>query len=259
MLAPVIGIVQVGEQARADRYTYLPLLGVFIMAVWGGMEWVTCAVVRPGTADGTEMPQVAARRSWIVVSLALGVLVALTWRQVATWRSPVTLWQHALEVTARNYLAHMYLGQVWTEQGRYPDAMAQYQAALAIDPQHPTIHKGLGVLLAKMGRYDEAIPHLRRSLVSGQSDEAEICQNLGSVCFQAGKLSDAAVWLDRTARLEPNNADARSLLGVCFARQGDLSRAVALWREAVRINPQHTASINNLRRAGVVSDGGKGL
>ncbi|MFZ4396994.1 MAG: tetratricopeptide repeat protein [Kiritimatiellia bacterium] len=261
MLVPVIGLVQVGEQARADRYTYLPLLGVFIMLVWSGLELVDRAVGRSVAADGTVMQRVGGRprHVWMVVALLLGVLLALTWRQVATWRSPATLWQHALDVTERNYRAHMGLGQAWTDQGRYVEAMAQYQAAMAIDPQHPAIHKGLGVLLAKMGRYDDAIVHLRRSLVPGQSDEAEVCQNLGSAYFQAGKLSDAAVWLDRTARLNPYNADARSLLGVCFARQGDLPRAVALWREALRIDPQHTASLNNLRRAGVAPAAGKGL
>ncbi len=252
MLAPVIGLVQVGEQARADRYTYLPLLGVFMMLAWGGQELVARLAAK--SAAGTAAARTAARYVWPAVFLALGSLMALTWRQAAVWHGPITLWRHALTVTQRNYRAHMGLGQALTDERRYPEAMAQYQAALAIDPRHPAIHKGLGVLLARTGRYDEAIAHLRRALVPGQSDEAEVCQNLGNACFQAGKLSEAALYLDRTAGLDPFNADARSLLGVCFARQGDLPRAVALWREALRIDPRHTPSLNNLRRAGA---GGK--
>jgi hypothetical protein len=150
-LLPVIGLVQVGLQARADRYTYLPLLGLFVMAAWGLGEW-------PG------------RWRWGRVALAGGAVAvilacaAATGRQVAVWQNSVTLFEHALAAGWKSPLAHYNLAHALAQRGRTAAAIAHYRESVRLQPAEPRTHDNLGLLLAEQGRTAEAIAEIREAL-----------------------------------------------------------------------------------------------
>src|ERR1039458_1126855 len=145
-LAPVIGLIQVGAQARADRYTYLPMVGLNIMLVWGLPEVLKSKVAISGA---------------IVACLACAVLCEA---QIQYWRNSETLFRHALDVTSSNYLAHHNLGVAFADEGRFPEAIKQYQAALQIEPNAANVQTDYGNALAKSGRIPEAIEHYEAAL-----------------------------------------------------------------------------------------------
>jgi tetratricopeptide (TPR) repeat protein len=145
-LLPVIGLIQVGSQARADRYMYLPLVGLGIMLAWGLAEVLRARIAIPGA---------------IVAGLVLAVLCEA---QIQYWRSSETLFRHALDVTGANYLAHHNLGVALADEGRFPEAIQQYQAALRMEPNAANVQTDYGNALAKSGHTSEAIAHYRAAL-----------------------------------------------------------------------------------------------
>ncbi len=172
-LVPVIGIVQVGLQSMADRYTYLTMLGVQIAGLWTLREWVTS----PG-----------ARRPWAIVGA--GVLLACaarTWNQQGVWQNSFTLFDHALAVTADNYLAHNNRGIYLGDAGRTAEAVEDYRRALAIRPDYAEANNNLGRILVQEGRPAEAVPLLRRA-VAARPTQLEARNNLANALSDAGAL-----------------------------------------------------------------------
>ena len=151
MLVPVIGLVQVGEQAMADRYTYLPMIGLTIAVAWGAPDLLERWRPRP------EL--VAAATGLVLVTLA-----SLTWVQIGYWRNSVTLFEHALRVTQDNHLAHTNLGVALTERGEHERAIHHYEQALRIKPDYVAAHFNLAVTLVRQDRRAEAIRHYARAL-----------------------------------------------------------------------------------------------
>jgi tetratricopeptide (TPR) repeat protein len=160
-LVPVIGLVQVGGQSMADRYTYLPSIGLFLIAVWGTSDLL-----------GSRKHAKLALAAVLLLALAVGAR-----RQLAVWKDSETLFRHAAAVTDRNYLAHLNLGQILAERGERGPALAEMRTALSIRPGMWQIHASLGQTLRRWGRTAEAIPYLRRA-VQLRPDNARLRRSL---------------------------------------------------------------------------------
>jgi tetratricopeptide (TPR) repeat protein len=150
-LIPVIGIVQVGSQAMADRYTYIPLIGLFIIIAWGLPDLLP-------TRRGYRLCLAG------VTAMAMVAVMTLTFQQVGYWKNSATLFAHTLRVTRDNALAHTHLGLALSQSGRLRDAIAEYRKALALSPIQPRIHNNLGVALYRSGEISAAVAHFRAAL-----------------------------------------------------------------------------------------------
>lgn len=152
-LVPVIGLVQVGVQSMADRYTYLPSIGLLILIVWGINDVV----------DGWRLPRPAVGALSIVILMALAVL---TERQLRFWHDSTALFQRAIEATSKNYLAYNNLGFDLSKKGMFQEAKEDYRKSLAINPQYPDALNNMGFALAGEKKYAEALPYMRRLCAS---------------------------------------------------------------------------------------------
>jgi tetratricopeptide (TPR) repeat protein len=231
-LAPVVGIVQVGRQAMADRYTYVPLVGLFVMVAWG-------------------VPDLVARwrlnwRALSALATAVVLLCAATARaQVAHWRNSDTLWRHALEVDPRNYYALNALGTQAMGSGRLDTAVRLFAQAADIAPDFPDARHNLGLAYAKQGQTGKAIKEYRAALALNP-DVARTHDTLGMALLASGRTDEAIAEFDTAIRLEPELATARSNLGKALASKGDLDAAIACYTEALRLDPRLIDAHNNL-------------
>jgi hypothetical protein len=164
-LVPVIGIVPIGNQSIADRYTYVPLVGLFIAVAWEGLFWAGRSVVMRIALSGAAIASIVA-------------CAMLTARQLPVWRNTDTLFQHALAVTTCNWRVHDYYGNYLMKQGRTDEAVRQYEAAVQLAPEYVASHYGLGVANLEGERYYEAVTHLRKA-VEVKPDHAESHYRLG--------------------------------------------------------------------------------
>ena len=234
-LVPVIGVVQVGIQSMADRYTYLPLIGLFIMLAWGIAEW---------------MPN----RPWRSESLVAGsisVLAAcalLTARQIQFWRDSEALFRHAVQVTRDNYLAYNNLGFYLNGQGRTVEALENYRQALKINPAYEDALNNLGYALAGQKKYLEAIP-LYEAALRVRPNHVEVHNNLGNALSETGKIDEAITHYLVVLRQQPDHADAHNNLGIALAMQGKLDEAVPHFLAAIRSNPKYASAHSNLGNA----------
>jgi tetratricopeptide (TPR) repeat protein len=220
-LLPVIGLVQVGEQAMADRYTYVPLIGIFVAAAWGIPDALAALLAAAGKGrDQAADPGHAAR--WALPAAAGAVLLALallTRAQAATWKSSVALFGHALAVTEGNYLAHLDLGTALSREGRRDEALAHYEAAARLRPDDAQIQYNLGVALAARGRAREAQERYERALAL-QPDYPEAHNNLGILLARQGRIEDGTRHCAEAVRLRPEFAEARFNLAVALHMAG---------------------------------------
>jgi Flp pilus assembly protein TadD len=219
-LAPVIGLIQVGAQARADRYTYIPMIGLSIALVWGLAE-----IVRP-------WPKVQAGLAWT----ACVVCVLLTWSQVRYWRDGVSLFRHAVDVTTDNYVARFNLASALDERGESAEAARELAEAVRIRPDFAVARAELGQLLAKQGQFPEALLQLNEARRLNPSD-ASIHFRLGTVLGAAGRESEAGAEFLESVRLDSGNADAHYNLGIALANQSRISEASNEFAAAVRLRP----------------------
>jgi tetratricopeptide (TPR) repeat protein len=269
MLVPVIGLVQVGDQAMADRYTYLPSLGVLVLGVWGAYE------LTRGSRSQVLALSVAGAGAGAVCLL-------LTRQQVGYWKDGEALFQHALQVTQNNALAHNGLGVALGKARQTDEAIRQFQQALRLKPDYPTAHNNLGAALVDQGQTDEAILQyqqalrLRPSYVDarinlgaalvrkGQTDEAvqqfkeairlqpdkaNVYNNLGSALGQMGQIDEAIQQFKEAIRLKPDLAAAHYNLGLAVLGKGELDEAIRQFREVIRLWPGHPDAHNNLGAA----------
>jgi tetratricopeptide (TPR) repeat protein len=213
-LVPMIGLVQVGDQAMADRYAYLPLLGIFCMVVWG------LADLRE--KDLREKKRFSLRTSAALAGIALAVLSFLTWRQIGIWRSSYDLWSHALEVTRDNYMAEDYVGtsllvQQFEATGqRYSaEALVHFQNAVRINPQDPISHLNLGADLQEHGRLQEALQQYQTVLDLTQDPHLLVKTfiDLGAVSHQLGDFAGARRYDLAALKMEQGNVVAFENLG----------------------------------------------
>ncbi len=231
-LVPVIGLVQVGEQAMADRYTYVPLIGLFIVVVWGFADLL----------KGWRS------RRWVVsVSAAVMVLALMagSWLQVAYWKNSVKLFKHALDATSNNYVAHYTLGNALAMQGNLTGAVSHYNKALQINPNFAEAHNNLGNALALQGNLTGAASHYNKALQINP-DHAEAHLNLAVGLDRQGKHQEAIQHYAEVLRINPHDAQSHNNLGAALAEQGRLKEAVAHFTEALRIDPDFKEAQRNL-------------
>jgi Flp pilus assembly protein TadD len=236
-VAPVIGLMQAGEQARADRFMYVPILGLFIIAAWGGRDVLRRFRVSPRTAV-----------------VAAGVLVAVAaWMaraQAATWADSVTLWRHAQRVTDRNYIAYENMGQALREKGELAAAEANYRQALELAPSHSpgyeaVIHNSLGMVLEREGKTAEARDHFA-SAVKRSPRFAEARNNLANALATDGAFDEAVVHYRAAIELKPEYTEPRVGLGAALLRLKRPAEAIAEYRNAIRLDPGLAQAHNGL-------------
>jgi len=234
-LVPAIGLVQAGAQSMADRYTYLPLIGLTIMLGW-------------------SVPSRATER-WnlklITGAAAAASLVAyatLSRVQVGYWKDSETLFRHALDVTRDNWGAHSNLGIALAQTGKIEEAIAHYQQALRIRPDLAEVHYNLGNALAQAGRVPEAIEQYEEAL-RVIPDLAEVHNNLGIALAQAGRVLEAITQYEEALRIAPDLAEVHNNLGIALAHADRATEAIAQYEQAVRIKPDYAEAHNNLGNA----------
>ena len=231
-LVPVIGLVQVGEQAMADRYTYLPSLGMLVLAIWGAGE-------------------LAGRGRYAVRTLALAgcaavvLCLALTRHQLESWWNSETLFRHALAVTENNGTAHSNLGFALVKDGRTDEAIHHFQEALRINPKEAGAYNNLGNALIGQGQLDEGIQSYQQALRLTPED-AQIHNSLGSAYVKQGNLDAAIQHFQQGLRFTPNDAEIHNHLGDALARKGRLDAAIDQFREALRLKPDDPTAHYNL-------------
>ncbi|MGD0774037.1 MAG: tetratricopeptide repeat protein [Candidatus Solibacter sp.] len=228
-LLPVIGLIQVGAQARADRYTYIPMVGLAIALVWG-------------VSDAFER--------WPRMQMALAAALCLacltvTWRQVGYWRDSISLYQHAIDATSGNYVARYNLAIVLETRGEIAEAAAQLRETVRIRPRFAPAHAALGQLLAKQGLAEQALPELWTA-VSLRPDLADAYIGMGSVLGALGRNDEAAAAFSEGVRQEPENADAHYNFGIALAQGGKLGDAAREFRAAVKVRPADVEARYNL-------------
>jgi tetratricopeptide (TPR) repeat protein len=234
-LVPVIGLVQVGQQAMADRYTYLSSLGVLVLAVWGGYgltrRW-RYGVLGLAVAGGA----------------ALVLCLALTRQQLGYWKDSEALFRQALEVTENNQIAHNQLGTALDKKGQMDEAIRQYQEAVRVKPDYADAHNNLGAALDEQGQSDEAIRQLQEALRL-KPDHAEAHNNLGIALGKQGQTDEAIRQFQEAVRLKPDYADAHYDLSVALGRKGQSDEAIRQLQEALRLKPDYAEAHNNLGTA----------
>jgi Flp pilus assembly protein TadD len=231
-LVPVIGLVQVGSQAMADRYTYVPLIGLFIIVAEGVSDllgrWRHRRVVLS-----------------IVAGLLISILMILTTFQARHWQNDVTLFKHAAEVIADNHLGQSNLGAALFRQGKYQEAIVHSKEALRIKPDSAEPHNNIGLSLARLGRHQEAIVHWEEALRI-KPDFADAHDNLGTALLNMGKYQEAVKHYREALRSKPDFLNAHNNLGGALRNLGKHEEAIAQFNKALKIKPDCAEARGNL-------------
>ncbi len=231
-LAPVIGLIQVGHQARADRYTYVPLIGIAMMLAFELPAWPALKKIIPAAT----------------IAICLGWMT-VTWVQISYWKDSATLYARAIAVTDANYLAHLNLGVDLAAQGQYQPAMRELYTSIEENPDQPHARNSLGGVLYALGRKNEAMDQFSQA-IRLQPQDAEPHANLGNALLDAGRTNDAIVELNTALRLNPGMASAYYGLGRVLVLQHRPKDAATYFSEALRINPGFTQARDQLRGLG---------
>ena len=245
MLLPMIGIIQVGSQVRADRYTYLPQIGLYLLVAWSAVE---------------SFPQ--SRRSRVILAsaglLIITALITRSYLQTSYWQNTETLWKHATATTSNNYIASNNLAQFLFQSGRFDEAIAECQKALKMKPDVATAHNNLGAALVENRRkvngprgeneaVDEAIIHYRRALQI-KPNFAQAHSNLGTALLLKRQVDEAIMHYQKALEIDPNYAEAPYSLGNAFLAKGRYNESIAAYELAVRIRPDYFEAHYNLGR-----------
>jgi len=264
-LVPVIGLVQVGDQNWADRYTYLPAIGLYVMLVWLAFGTIKNRIVLPGIA-----------------ALATVGMLTATSVQLSYWKNTRTLFEHTAQVTEKNSLAicilgsllaqdgklaeavqnyqtalryhpgfpeaHFYLGNALDQQGKMDEAVAEYEKTLSYKPMQEQTHIFLAIALAKQKKYDEAITHYA-AVLKLDPDSAVTHNNLARILHTQGKFDEAIVHYQAALEIDPKLSIAHNNLGILLVQQGHLAEGTQHLRKAIELKPKNTESRFNLARA----------
>jgi tetratricopeptide (TPR) repeat protein len=263
-LVPVIGLVQLYSQSIADRYTYVPLIGVYFLLVWGLCElaeWRQRKVVLP-----------------IITTIAVIACVMLTRHEISFWKDDTTVWRRAIAVTKNNYIAHnalgivfrptqvdaafnefreavrinpnfadaqRYLADEFQRRGLLDDAIIHYQKSLETDPSSGWAEYGLGSALSKKGQTDKAVKCFQQA-VKVEPGYARAHNSLGFIYYQEGKLDEAIIELQAVVKYDPTAPDAQNNLGFVLLEKGRIDDAVGRFQESLKLNPDYAEARTNL-------------
>ena len=268
-LVPVIGIMQVGNHAMADRYTYIPLIGMFVLIIWGISDLAKMWRFSSSLLSGFSVMVVTA-------------LIIISWKQAALWQNDIILYEHALKVTSGNYLAHNNLGAALYELGKNEEALFHHEEALRINPasfqahfnmanilafqgkraeaiyryeeaiklnrNYLKAHRNLGTALALDGRFKEAIEHYKKAIEIDGSDPTTF-YNLG-MAFAANEQADEAINQFKEAlNIKPDFPEVYNDMGKVFAMHGRIDEAIGCFRKALWLKPDFSAARRNLDTA----------
>ncbi len=231
-LVPMIGIVQVGLQSTADRYTYIPLIGLSIAAAWGV----------PAAARTLRLPRRTPATTGVLALVVSGVL---SFRQVGTWSDGETLARHALAVTDGNFFAHSALGMTLESRGKLEEAAAEYREALRIKPDYLEAHNNLGAVLERLGDPEAARLHYEAAL-RADGDAARPHANLGALLHRQGRIDEAIAHYQAALRSGPGDTKTHEALARALDRSGRTREAVEHYREALRGDPASLVPLRNL-------------
>ena len=268
-LIPVIGLVQVGVQAMADRYTYIPIIGVSLMVAWGAPELLKKWRYRNAALA-------------IVTVIILCIFSFAAWKQVRYWQNSITLFKHAVETTTNSPVMQNNLGNALEGEGRLDEAISHYYEAIRIKPDYAEAHDNLGITLQKQGRLEEAIAHYAEAirikpdyaeahdnlgitlqeqgrLEGAIAHHAEAIRinpyyikayvNLGEALASQGKFTEAMAFFSKALQLKPDSAEVHYNVGTMLLGRGDLDEAIYHFRECIHIKPDYAKAYNNLGNA----------
>jgi len=266
-LVPVIGLIQVGKQAMADRYAYVPMIGLFIIIAWG----------IPDLLRGWPCRKIIFIISSVAVISSLMICSVL---QVRYWRNGVTLFEHALLATDINSRAYYNLGIALTDMGKLSEAVYHLESAIKLEPEYAAPYGYMGLALARQGKTDEAIVYYREALRIKQDDETthnnlgvalagrgkfdeailhfqlalrirpdylHANRNMAGALAKLGRMEEAVDYYEKALKLDRDNAVTHNNLGLALAGVGRDQEAVGHFQEALKINPCYEDAINNLR------------
>ena len=234
MLVPVLGIVQVGLQAMADRYTYLPMRGLQLALLW--------------TLSEMALPLAVRRFVPAMVALMLAGCAARTWNQLGVWQNSNTLYEHALAVTKDNYLAHSYLATTLLNEGHFDEAGLHLRRAVEIKPDYAAARHRLGVALEKMGRPDEALATYME-LLKIRPNDADAQYSVGVILLNRNQPVEAITHFQAALRKKPDHDSAYVALGIAKAQLGRPQEAIADYEQALALNPFNAEAYYNRANA----------
>jgi tetratricopeptide (TPR) repeat protein len=230
-LFPVIGLMQVGDQAMADRYTYLPSIGIGIMLVWSVVYL---------------LPKEKLRKIIIIpAAIILAGLTFLTWQQCGYWKNSISLFNHVLQATKDNSLAHTNLGVALDAEGKKEEAIAHYLTAIKINPNNGNAHSSLGVVLAAQGKNEEAIVHYLTAIKINPNN-GNVHSSLGVVLAAQGKNEKAIAHYLAAIKINPHDPETYFNLAIALQAQGKVEEAMTRYREAILIKPDYSSAHINL-------------
>jgi tetratricopeptide (TPR) repeat protein len=231
-LVPVIGLVQVGSQAYADRYTYIPYIGLFIIIAWGLPEFLS------------KWPQRKIILGLLIV-IVLTTLGLCAHQQVSHWKNGISLFTHALKVTQDNYVAYNNLGAVYSRLGRHQDAIEAYKQAIRIKPTLVEAYYNVGAAYAKLGRWQDAIEPYRQA-IRIKPDYVEAHNNLGAAYDKLDRWQEAIEAFSQARKIKPDDVEAHYNLGIAYGKLDRWQEAIEAYKQAVKIKPDYAEAYNNL-------------
>ncbi len=231
-LVPVIGIIQVGSQSMADRYTYIPHIGLFIIVAWG---------IPDLTAGLKYRKALLALLAGAVISAS----AAMTWQQLGYWRDSVYLFRRALQITPGKSIIHNSLGYALFQKGDLDAAIQEYQEALRTNPDFANTHFNLGLAHARKGNWDAAIKEYQEALRL-KPNYSEAHTNLGVTLADTGNSDAAIMEYMEALKINPDDATTHNNLGIILVRKGDLDAAIQEFQATLNINPSHASAHNNI-------------
>jgi Tfp pilus assembly protein PilF len=232
-LVPVIGLVQVGEQAMADRYTYIPFIGLFLILIWGASVFI----------GKWRYKKIALS---VITTVIFFVMITTTWAQVSYWKNSIRLFEHALSVTNGNYVIHNNLGFELALQGQKDQALIHYKKALRINPEFEQAHVNLGSVLFSQAKIEESFAYYH-AVLKARPDFARVHYNFGVLLLKIGRVDEAIVHFQETLRIKPDFAEAHNSLGAAMVSKEKIAEAIAHFKTALQIKPTLADAKENLK------------
>jgi tetratricopeptide (TPR) repeat protein len=230
-LVPVIGLVQVGSQAMADRYTYIPMVGLFIMVAWGIPELLKKWRYRKEVLFASSV-------------LTISCLFIVTWIQVGYWQNSITLFDHTLKVTTGNSIAYNNRGGTYQTLGKHGQAIKDFDRAIEISPNYADAYNNRGNSYQNLGNYNQAIEDYDKAIELNQK-LAQAYNNRGVSYQSLGNYDQAIKDFGKAIELNPNYADAYTNLGNAYVGLGNYGQAIKDYDSAIKINPNHAKAYSN--------------